>query len=86
MIYLAFTCSLDLYKTSNLIINQTFLTMNKSFFEVKKSCGSAWLLWLSHNNSFVSKAFLVIGDVHLVLFTLRSLQIFVGNLKKLLSF
>ena len=23
--------------------------MNKSFFKVKKSCGSAWSLWLSHS-------------------------------------
>ena len=28
---------------------------------------------ISHNNSFASKAFLVIGDVHLALFALRSL-------------
>ena len=29
---------------------------------------------LSHNNLFASKAFLVIGDVHLALFALRSLK------------
>ena len=44
--------------------------MNKSFFKVKKSCGD----YGCHNNSFVSKAFLVIGDVHLAFFALRSLE------------
>ena len=39
-------------------VNQTFSMMNKSVFKVKKSCGSTWSLWLSHNNSFASKAFL----------------------------
>ena len=41
MINLAFTCSLDLYKISIFFVNQTFSIMNKPFFEVKKSCGSA---------------------------------------------
>ena len=36
MICIAFTCSLDLYNTLNLIVNQTFSIMNKSFFKVKK--------------------------------------------------
>ena len=80
MIYIAFTCSLDLYNISNFTVNQTFSIMNKSFFKVKKTCGSAWLLWLSHNNLFAFKPFLVIGDVHLALFTFRSILVnFVGN-------
>ena len=33
-----------------------------------------WLLWASHKNSFVSEALIVIGDVHLSLFALTSLQ------------
>ena len=70
MIYLAFTCSLDLYNVSNIFVNQMFSMMNKSFFKVKKSCGD----YGCHNNSFVSKAFLVIGDVHLAFFALRSLE------------
>ena len=73
MICIAFTCSLDLYNKSNFIVNQTFSIMNIPFFKVRKTCGSAWLLWLSHKNSFASKAFLVIGDDHLALFALRSL-------------
>ena len=73
MICITFTCSLGLYNISNLIMNQMFSIMNKSFFKVKKTCRSAWLLRLSHNNSFAPKAFLVIGDIHLALFTLKSL-------------
>ena len=57
MICIAFKCSLDLYNISNRIVNQTCSIMNKSFFKVKKPCRSAWLLWLSHNNSFAPKAF-----------------------------
>ena len=74
MICIAFTCSLDLYNISNLIVNQMFWIINKSFFKVKKTCCSAWLLWLSHNNLFAPKAFLVIGDIHLALFALKSLK------------
>ena len=33
-----------------------------------------WLLWSSHMNSFVSEALIVIGNVHLSLFPLTSLQ------------
>ena len=77
MIYITFTCSSDLYNKWNFIVfivNQTFSIMNKSFFKVKKkTCGSAWLLWLSHNNSFASEAVRVIGEVYLALFALRSL-------------
>ena len=72
MIYKAFTCSFDLYNISNFIINQTFSIMNKSFFKLKKICGSVWLLWLSHENSFAS--LLVIGNIHLALFALTTLQ------------
>ena len=73
MIYIAFTCSLDLYNISNFTVNQTFSIMNKLFFKVKKTCGSAWLLWLLHNNLFAFKPFLVIGDVDLALCAFRSL-------------
>ena len=53
---------------SNFIVNQTFSIINKSFLKVKKTCGSAWLLWLSHKNSVASEALIVLGDVHLSLF------------------
>ena len=56
------------------ILSQTFSIMDKSLFKVKKTCGSAWLLWLSHKNLFASEALIVIGDVHLSLFALTSLQ------------
>ena len=46
-----------------------------------KTYRSAWLLWLSHNNSFAPKAFLVIGDIHLALFALKIPINFVGNKK-----
>ena len=59
---------------SKFIVNQTFSIMDKSLFKVKKTCGSAWLLWLSHKNLFASEALIVIGDVHLSLFALTSLQ------------
>ena len=36
MIYIAFTCSLDLYDISNFNVNQMFSIMNKLFFKIKK--------------------------------------------------
>ena len=41
----------------------------------------AWLLWLAHKNSIASEALIVIGDVHLSLFALTSLQTFLKNTK-----
>lgn len=41
----------------------------------------AWLLWLAHKNSIASEALVVIGDVHLSLFALTSLQTFLKNIK-----
>ena len=68
---------------SNFIVNQTFSIINKSFFEVKKTCGSAWLLWLSHKNSIASEALIVIGSVQLSLFALTSLQTLLKKKKEL---
>ena len=47
---------------------------NQNFFE-KSDQLTWWVLrvLLSHNNLFVSKAFIVIGDVYLALFAMRSL-------------
>ena len=49
------------------------LSRKPSFFFKKSDRLTWWVSLLSHNYSFASEAFLVIGDIHLALFALKSL-------------